>query len=70
MDERVRAQMKKWVCFTRGLGSVTSLSVLNAAPVVLSVWILSVIDAGGVAGSGVQDAIVRTARLLRGEKCR
>ena len=68
MDERVRAQIKKWVCFTRGPGSVTSLLMLDTASVVLCIWILSVINVDRMTSLGVQDVIIQTTRPSRGEK--
>jgi hypothetical protein len=68
MEERPRAQTKKCVCFTKGPGRVTSLLILEAACIVLVVWVVSDIPLAGAPGSSVQVVIVRTARVSRGEK--
>ena len=70
MDERVRAQTKKCVCFTKGPGRLTSLLIFDAACMVRIVCILSDICATGTLDSSVQDLMVRTVRPSRGEKCR
>jgi hypothetical protein len=57
------------VCFVNGPGRVTNLLMLDAACVVLIVWMASDITLLGAWGSP-QEVIVLTARLLRGEKCR
>jgi hypothetical protein len=69
MDERVRAQTKKCLCFTNGPGRVTSLLMVHAAWVVLHVWTVSVLIPIRSWGLVVQDMIVFIARPSRGEKC-
>ncbi len=70
MEERPRAQTKKWVCFTKGPGRVTSLLILEAACVVLVVLVVSDVPLAGAPGSPVQVVIVRTATVSSGEKFR
>ena len=70
MEERPRAQTKKCVCFTKGPGRVTSLLILDAACIVLLVWVVSDVPLAGAPGSSVHVVIVRTARVSSGEKFR
>jgi len=61
MEERVSAQMKKWVCRISGTGRVTSLLMLDAACVVLIVWMSSVVEPRAIWGRPVQEVMVCTA---------
>jgi len=70
MDERVSAQTKKCVCFIRGAGSVMSLLMLNAACVILIVWVLFGVNPRASGGCSVQGVIDFTARLSKCEKLR